>query len=135
MNRRMIVIGVLALAACAPAAPPKPAVTTDPASQTTASRLAGAVYKGEWRQGFLYEITFPADLSDTAEVYVIDSDAARTEYRMPTRVEVSGNGVKLRFTKINRVDHLTFDDDRLAGYTVFNGQRRSSTLAASRVEG
>ena len=133
MYRRSFLVGLVALAACAPVAPPAPAVANDEASNAVAARVAGAVYTGEWRSGFLYQITFPADLADyTAEVYVIDSDAARTEYRMPARVEIAGSDAKLRFTRLNRVDHLTFADDELKGYTVFNGQQKEAALVAKR---
>ena len=101
----------------------------------TESALADSVYRGEWRNGYLYEITFNGAGSQMrAVVHVIDSDSTGTEYRMPARVKVSGNDVKLRFTQFDRVDHLTFDPERLGltGYTVFEG-RKSNRLWAWKV--
>ncbi len=133
MYRRSFLFGLVALAACAPTPTPHPAIGSDAASAGVAERLASAVYDGQWRQGFQYRITFPADLSSgTAEVYVVDSDANRTEFRMPARVSVNGSDVKLLFTRLDRVDHLTFADDQLSGYTVFKGQRNSAAITATR---
>lgn len=125
------------LTACAPPQPAETAAATNPASEATSAALAGSVFKGEWRQGFLYQVTFPANLSsDKAEVFVIDSDTKRTEYRMPTRVSIDGTDVELKF-EFDRTDFLTYDaaGDRLTGLTEFKGKRKSGKhIWAKRVE-
>lgn len=90
--------------------------------------LSGVTYRGEWREGFLYEVTFTGVGAEmTALVHVIDSDAARTEYNMPATVSVVGNNVTLTFTRFDRVDHLVFDpiSSRLDGHTAFEGKKRN----------
>ena len=126
-----------AVAACAPPQSAETAAPSDPASEATATALAGSVFKGEWAQGSLYQITFPASLSaEKAEVYVIDSDAKRTEYRLPARVKVAGGDVRLKF-EFDRTDFLTYDaeSDRLTGLTEFKGERKGGVhIWATRAE-
>ncbi len=126
-----------AMAACAPPQTAQTAAPPDPVSEATGTALASAVFRGEWKQGFIYQVTFPANLiADKAEVYVIDSDEKRTEYRLPTRVSIDGAEVELRF-EFDRTDFLTYDadSDRLTGLTEFEGQRKGGRhIWAKRVE-
>ena len=85
---------------------------------------------------YLYKIAFTDDPRNLrAEVYVIDSDPARTKHGMPARVEAAGEAVTVRFARFGRVDNLTFDTtaQRLSGHTLFNGQKRNQSLWAQRV--
>ena len=95
-------------------------------------KLTDRVFKGEWRSGFVYQITFRGvGRSMTATVYVVDSDAAKTVYNMPARVVVNGNAVDLQFTNFDRIDKLTYspDSDTLTGYSLVKGNR-TNTLSA-----
>jgi len=96
-------------------------------------RLTGRVYIGEWKPGYTYKITFKGVGREmTAMVFVVDSNAAQTEYTMPTKVVVQGNNVELRYTGLSRVDKLVYDpsEDRLEGHTFYKGDKRNEKLTA-----
>ena len=126
----LLVFGLNLLVSCGPTNPEG----YQPSSVEQA--LTGATYRGEWRAGYLYEISFAGVGAEmTALVHVIDSDRAGTHYRMPARVAVAGTAVTLRFTQLDRVDHLTFSPNgqRLEGHTVYRGEPRERDLWAERV--
>ena len=127
----LLVFGIGMLTACGPENPE--GYQPGPVEQA----LTGATYRGEWRAGYLYEISFAGIGAEMAAlVHVIDNDSAGTHYRMPARVTIDGNAVTLTFTEFDRVDHLTFDpnDQRLEGHTVYRGEPRERDLWAERVE-
>ena len=131
MLRYIILLVLGLLTACGPKNP----VGYQPGPVEQA--LSGATYRGEWRAGYLYEISFAGVGAEmTALVHVIDNDSAGTHYRMPARVAVADNAVTLTFTEFDRVDHLTFNPNgqRLEGHTVYRGEPRERDLWAERVE-
>ena len=107
-------------------------------SSEVKAALVDSVYEGEWREGFLYRVTFARGFGKKmkAKVHVIDSDAARTRYDMRARVEIQGPQVRLRFQGLDRVDHLTFHSDefKLTGFSVYRGDKINRSLWAKRVD-
>jgi hypothetical protein len=113
---RLGALACVALAAC----------SLDPTGQKNmvALKLAGGVYKGEWKPGYLYQVSFNGSGGTMrAEVRMADDDNARTVENFPARAVVFGNTVELRYLQDGRIDKLVYipEDDELQGQPGFQG--------------
>ena len=108
------------VAACSFGATRQPGLVAGQSS-TVEQKLVHSVFVGEWKPGYVYQITFRGTAGNmAATVHVADPDNARITHDLPARVVVFGTTVEVRYLQSDRVDKLIYSsaDDSLEGQSI-----------------